>query len=79
MYIEVLLKKIADKVDPLPEKKPRLWTPWVNSKVSEVPRGIMVDIMLAKGEVVTMFASNELFWCDNLPDENKIVAWRYAE
>ena len=79
MYIEVLLKKIADKVDPLPNKKPRLWSPWVNSKFSEAPRGIMVDVMLAKGEVLTMFPSNELFWCDNLPEENKIVAWRHAE
>ena len=77
--IRVLLQKIAEKVDSLPDKKVRLWTPWLNSRVSEVPRGIMVDVMLAKGEVVPMFPSNELFWCDNLPEEDKIVAWRVAD
>jgi hypothetical protein len=77
--IEVVLKKISDKIDALSDKKPRLWTPWVNSKFSKVPRGTMVDVMLAKGEVVPVFPSNELFWCDNLPDEDKIVAWRASE
>jgi len=79
-YVIKLLQKIADKVDTLPDKRPaRLWTPWVNSRVSEVPRGVMVDVMLAKGEVVPMFPSNELFWCDNLDDDIKIVAWRAAD
>lgn len=77
--ITKLLQKISDKIDAMPDKKPRLWTPWINSRVSEVPRGIMVDVMLAKGEVVPVFPSNELFWCDNLPDEDKIVAWREAK
>jgi len=76
--LEVKYKWLEGVVAKAP-KKPRLWTPWLNSRVSEVPRGVMVDVMLAKGEVVPLFPSNEMFWCDNLPDEDKIVAWRVAD
>ena len=76
--IEMMLQKISDKVDALPEKKQRLWNPWTNSKDMKAPEK-MIDVMLANGEIITEFSGRQLNWLDNLAAPAKIVAWRDVE
>ena len=76
--IEMMLQKIYDKVDALPEKKQRLWNPWTNSKDMKAPE-MMIDVMLANGEIIPKFSGRQLNWLDNLAAPAKIVAWRDVE
>ena len=76
--IEMMLQKISDKVDALPEKKQRLWNPWTNSKDMKAPEK-MIDVMLANGEIIPKFSGRELNWLDNMDPDKKIVAWRDVE
>jgi len=77
--IEILLKKIYEKVDALPEKKQRLW---IQHNSQTVPPGgalFEVDIMLASGEVVLNMRANRVAW-KYYPDEpHNVIAWRKAE
>ena len=74
--IEMMLQKIYDKVDALPEKHQPLWHPWTNSNEMTAPDG-PIDVMLANGEIITELDSGRnLNWLDNLDSEKKIVAWR---
>ena len=77
--IEILLKKIYEKVDALPEKKQRLW---IQHNMQTVPPGgalFEVDIMLASGEVVLNMRANRVAW-KYYPDEpHNVIAWRKAE
>lgn len=77
--IEVLLKKISDKVDALPEKKQRLQH---NRWIQTVPPDgmlFLVDVMLASGEVVFNMRADQVPWKYYPDDPNSVVAWRYAE
>ena len=76
--IEMMLQKISDKVDALPEKKQRLWNPWTNSNEMTAPDGL-IDVMLANGVIITEYSGRALNWLDNLDSEKKIVAWRDVE
>ena len=76
--IEMMLQKISDKVDALPEKKQRLWNPWTNSKDMKAPEKMIV-VMLANGEIIPKFSGRELNWLDNKDPDKKIVAWRDVE
>ena len=77
--IEILLKKIYEKVDALPEKKHRLW---IQHNSQTVPPGgalFEVDIMLASGEVVLNMRADRVTW-KYYPDEPRnVIAWRKAE
>ena len=77
--IEILLKKIYEKVDALPEKKQRLW---IQHNMQTVPPGGMlfeVDIMLASGETALNMRANQVAW-KYYPDEpSNVIAWRKAE
>lgn len=77
--IEILLKKIYEKVDALPEKKQRLW---IQHNSQTVPPGgtlFEVDIMLASGEVVLNMKGDRVAW-NYYPDEpSNVIAWRKAE
>jgi len=77
--IEILLKKISEKVDALPEKKQRLW---IQHNSQTVPPGgalFEVDIMLASGEVVLNMRADRVAW-KYYPDEpHNVIAWRKAE
>jgi len=77
--IEILLKKIYEKVDALPEKKQRLW---IQHNSQTVPPGgmlFLVDVMLASGEVMFNMQANQVAW-KYYPDEpTNVIAWRKAE
>ena len=77
--IEILLKKIYEKVDALLEKKQRLW---IQHNSQTVPPGgalFEVDIMLASGEVVLNMRADRVAW-KYYPDEpHNVIAWRKAE
>jgi len=75
--IEILLKKIYEKVDALPEKKQRLWIQHNSQTV--LPGGMLfVDIMLASGEVVLNMRADQVAW-KYCPDASNVIAWREAE
>jgi len=78
--VEALAKKNSNKVNAMPDKKPRLWSPWVNSQFSEAPRDIMVDVMLADGEVLINMRADQISWkyISDAPSIN-VIAWRHAE
>jgi len=77
--IEILLKKIYEKMDALPEKKQRLW---IQHNSQTVPPGgmlFLVDVMLASGEVEFNMRANQVAW-NYYPDEpTNVIAWRRAE
>jgi len=82
--IEVLLKKISDKVDSLPDKKPRLWRPMAHSTDHNSPsffgvNGSLIDVMLASGEVVTRMERTRVPVKDYPDDSTNVVAWRESE
>jgi hypothetical protein len=72
--IEVLLKKISNKVDALPDKKPRLWRPHNTPKST-----LYIDVMLANGEVLTNMRAHQVAWGNYPNDPTNVVAWREAE
>ena len=80
--IEILLKKIYEKVDALPEKKQRplprrLWIQ--HNMQTSLPGGMLfVDIMLASGEVVLNMRADQVAW-KYYPDASNVIAWREAE
>ena len=75
--IEILLKKIYEKVDALPEKKQRLWIQ--HNMQTSLPGGMLfVDIMLASGEVVLNMRADQVAW-KYCPDASNVIAWREAE
>jgi len=75
--IEILLKKIYEKVDALPEKKQRLWIQ--HNMQTSLPGGMLfVDIMLASGEVVLNMRADQVAW-KYCPDASNVIAWRRAE
>jgi hypothetical protein len=77
--IEALLKKISDKVDALPDKKPRLWQPH-NTPGVVAPKGALYfDVMLANGEVVTNMRADHVSWINCPGDPTNVIAWREAE
>ncbi len=77
--IEILLKKIYEKVDALPEKKQRLWIQHNNQIVPPGGMLFLVDVMLASGEVVFNMKANQVAW-NYYPDEpTNVIAWRRAE
>ena len=74
--IEMMLQKISDKVDALPEKKQRLWNPWTNSNEMTATDGT-IEVMMANGVIITEIdLGRNINWLDNLDSEKKIVAWR---
>jgi len=82
--IEALLKKISDKVDSLPDKKPRLWRPMVHTTDHNSPAffavsGRLIDVMLADGEVVTKMERTRVPVKDYPDDPKNVVAWRESE
>ena len=78
--IEMMLQKISDKVDALPEKKQRLW---IQHNEQSVPPGGMrcfeVDVMLASGEVLLNMTADQVFWGYYPDDPTNVIAWRKAE
>ena len=77
--IEILLKKIYEKVDALPEKKQRLW---IQHNMQTVPPGgmsLLVDVMLASGEVGLNMRSDRVAWKYNPGEPHNVIAWRKAE
>jgi len=77
--IEILLKKIYEKVDALPEKKQRLW---IQHNSQTVPPGgmlFLVDVMLASGEVMFNMQANQVAWKYYPDDPTNVIAWRRAE
>lgn len=76
--IEILLKKIYEKVDALPEKKQRLW---IQHNSQTVPPGgmlFLVDVMLASGEVSSNMKANQVSWRYYPDDPTNVIAWRRA-
>ena len=77
--IEILLKKIYEKVDALPEKKQRLW---IQHNSQTVPPGgmlLFVDVMLANGEVILNVRVDQVAWKYYPDDPINVIAWRKAE
>jgi len=82
--IEALLKKISEKVDALPDKKPRLWRPMTHSTDHNSPaffavNGSLIDVMLASGEVVTKMERTRVPVRDYPDDPRNVIAWRESE
>jgi hypothetical protein len=82
--IAALLKKISDKVDSLPDKKPNLWRPMVHTRDYNSPavfrvNGKLIDVMLADGEVVTRMECTRVPVKDYPDDPKNVVAWRESE
>jgi len=76
--IEILLKKIYEKVDALPEKKQRLW---IQHNSQTVPPGgmlLFVDVMLASGEVLLNMRADHVAWKYYPDDPTNVIAWRKA-
>jgi hypothetical protein len=77
--IEILLKKIYEKVDALPEKKHRLWIQHNMQTVIDIPPGREVDVMLASGEVLLNLRADHVAWKYYPDDPTNVIAWRKAE
>lgn len=77
--IEILLKKIYEKVDAMPEKKQRLW---IQHNSQTVPPGgmlLFVDVMLANGEVILNVRVDQVAWKYYPDDPTNVIAWRRVE
>ena len=83
--IEILLKKIYEKVDALPEKKQRISRScrlWIQHNMQTVPPGGMlfeVDVMLASGEVLLNMRADQVAWRYYPDDPTNVIAWRKAK
>ena len=77
--IEMMLQKISDKVDALPEKKQRLWIQ--HNSLAEPPGGMLfqVDVMLASGEVLLNMRADQVAWWYYPDDPANVIAWRKAK
>ena len=77
--IEILLKKIYERVDAMPEKRQRLWIQHNMQTSLSSGMHFEVDVMLASGEVLLNMRADQVAWKYYPDDPTNVIAWRKAK